>query len=108
MSGGESGEGVREPGLGIDGVELAGLAEAGDDRPVVAAVVGAGEQGVLAVERERPDRAFDGVAVELDEAVVEETDEAIPAGKRLADRVGEHALAAGLRQLGRGTAAGRR
>jgi hypothetical protein len=45
----EAAEDVGEIGLGIDHVELAGLDERGDDAPVDAALVGAGEQRVLAV-----------------------------------------------------------
>jgi hypothetical protein len=44
----------------------------GDHAPVDAALVGAGEQGVLAVEGDRADRALDHVGVDLDAAVVEE------------------------------------
>jgi hypothetical protein len=50
VSAGEALEGVGHPGERVDVVELGCLDKAGDDRPVVAAIVGAGEQGVLAVE----------------------------------------------------------
>ena len=43
----EAGQDVGEIGLGIDGVELAGLDQRSDDAPVDTALVGAGEQSVL-------------------------------------------------------------
>ena len=72
VPGGEAGERVGEPGLRIDTAEFAGLDERGDHRPVVTALVGAGEQGVLAIESERADRAFDGFGVDLDTAIIKE------------------------------------
>jgi hypothetical protein len=43
---------IGKPSKGIDGVELGGLDEAGDDGPVVAAVVGAGkEEGSATIVR---------------------------------------------------------
>jgi hypothetical protein len=42
-----------------------------DDAPVDAALVGAGEQRVLAIERGRADRALDHVGIDLDPAIVE-------------------------------------
>ena len=93
-------EDVGEVGVRIDVVELAGLDQRGDDRPVLAAAVGAGEERVLAVERDRADGALDGVGVDLDPAVVEEAREALPARERVADRLGELALLADERELG--------
>jgi hypothetical protein len=54
MSVDEAAEDIGEIGLGIDRVELAGLDQRGDHAPVHAALIGAGEQGVLAIERNRP------------------------------------------------------
>jgi hypothetical protein len=72
MTVGQLGECIGQPGVRVDAGELAVLDERGDHRPVVAAFVGAGEQGILAVQREGSDRALDGVAVEIDAAIVEE------------------------------------
>ena len=44
-----------QPGVRIDTGYLAVLDERGDDRPVVAAFIGAGEQGILPIEREGSD-----------------------------------------------------
>jgi hypothetical protein len=74
----EAAEDVGEIGLGVDRVELAGLDQRGDDAPVDAALIGAGEQRVLAIERDRADRALDGVGIDLDPAVVKEDGEAGP------------------------------
>jgi len=54
MSVDQAGEGAGEIGLRVDRIELAGLDERRDDAPVDAALVGAGEQRVLAIERDRP------------------------------------------------------
>lgn len=94
VSAGEALEGVGEPGERVDVVELGGLDQAGDDRPVVAAVVGAGEQCVLAIEGNGPDGALDGVAVHLDAAFLEEQRQAGPARGGVTDGVGELALGA--------------
>ena len=84
-------DGVGQIGLRIDGVELGGLDEGRQNSPVLAAAVGSGEQGVLAVQRQRPDGALHGVVVDLDPAIVEEQGEPLPARERIAD---------GLSQLG--------
>ena len=55
VTGGELGESFGQPGVRIDAVELAVFDERGDHRPVVAAFVGAGEQGILAIEGDGPD-----------------------------------------------------
>src|SRR3546814_16630494 len=57
---GEAGEGFGQPLVGVDGAELATFDERGDHRPVVAALVGTGKQGIFAIASQRPDRSFDG------------------------------------------------
>jgi hypothetical protein len=47
---------------------------------MLGAAVGAGEERVFAVERDRADGALDGVVVDFDPAVIEEEAEAGPAG----------------------------
>ncbi len=74
----ELGQRITQLGVGIDGVELAGLDERGDDRPVGAAFVAASEECVLPVQSDRADRALDDVGVDLDAAIVEEAAEALP------------------------------
>ena len=54
-----------------------------------AALIGAGEQGVLAGEGDRADRTLDHVGIDLDPAVVEEDGEAGPVLERVADRLGD-------------------
>ena len=97
---GETGERRGQPCVRVGAGELAVLDERGDHRPVIAALVGAGEQGVLAVEGKRTDGALDGVVVEIDAAIVEKADQAVPAGQRLADRLAETALGADLPPAG--------
>src|SRR3546814_12673786 len=57
---GEAGEGFGQPLEGVDGAELATFDERGDHRPVVAALVGTGKQGIFAMARPR-DRTCSGV-----------------------------------------------
>lgn len=76
----------------VDAGELAVLDERGDHRPVVAAFVGAREQGILTIEGQGADAALHGIAVEIDAAIVEEVRETIPAGERIADRFAELGL----------------
>ena len=94
------GDDVGEVGVRFDAEELAGLDQRGDDGPMLAAAVGAGEECVLAVQRDRPDRAFDDVGVDLDAAVVEEAGEPLPARERIADRFGELCLLTDQSELG--------
>src|SRR5215207_3699725 len=42
---------------------------------------------VLAAERDRPDGAFDGVIIEFNVAVIEETTKGGPAGECISDRI---------------------
>jgi len=80
----------------VDAGVLAVFDECGDHRPVVAALVGACEQSIFAVEGERTDGALDGVVVVIDAAIVEEADEAVPARERVADRLAETAFGTDL------------
>ncbi len=89
MAGDYAGDHVAEVGLRIDAVELAGFDQRRDRCPVLATAIRAGEERILAGERNRPDGAFDDVVVDLDVAIVEEAGEARPAGERIADRLGE-------------------
>jgi len=85
----DPGDDVGEIGEWLDAVELAGLDQRGNDGPMLSTAVGAGEQRIFAVERDRADRAFDDVAVDFDAAVVEELGEALPAREGVADRLGK-------------------
>jgi hypothetical protein len=58
----------------VDAIEFTRLDQRGDDRPVGAALVATCKQRVFAVECDGADRPFDGVAVNLDAAVVERAD----------------------------------
>ena len=78
--------------MGLDGVQLAGLDQRGENGPVLAAAVGACKERVLAVERDGTDGALDGVGVELDAAVVENAAQALSAAEGVADRLGQLAL----------------
>lgn len=99
MTFGDPGDDVGEISLGLDAAELAGFDERGDDGPVLGAAVGAGEQGILAGEHDRPDGPLDGVGVDLDSAVVDEPAQPVPAGEDVADCFGELGLLADPLQL---------
>ncbi len=89
MPGDDALENVGEPGVRLDAIELRRADQGGDDRPVLGAAVRPGEEGVLAGQGDGSDGALDGVGVELDAAVVEEPDEAIPELERVADGLGK-------------------
>src|SRR5574337_817912 len=86
-------EHVGEIGLRFDVVELAGLDQRGDASPVRGPLVVAGEEGVLAIEHDRPDSAFDDVGVELDAAVIKKTREPVPIVQAVTDVLGDRRLA---------------
>jgi hypothetical protein len=90
----DAGDDTGQIGLGIDAVQLGGLDQRGQDRPVFTAAVGAGEQGVLARQRQGADGAFDGVVVDLDATVGEEQGQARPARQGVADGLGQLGLLA--------------
>jgi hypothetical protein len=72
----------------------------GDHAPVDAALVGAGEQGVLAVEGDGTDGALDHVGIDLDPAVVEEDGKPGPELEGVADRFSDTRAAGDLGELG--------
>ena len=80
-------------------VELCRGDEGTDGRPSLSAAIGTGEQMILAPQRDGSDRAFDGIVVELDTAVVQEMTEGRPAGKGVTDRVGEATAARNATKL---------
>ena len=55
MTVGKAGERVGQPRVGVDGAQLAAFDEGRDDGPVISALVGAGKQGVFAIERDGAD-----------------------------------------------------
>ena len=57
----------------VDAGDLAVLDERGDHRQVVAAFVRTGKQGVFSIQNEWADGTFDGIAAEVDTAIIEES-----------------------------------
>ena len=90
---------VGHVGLRIDAVELAGLDERGDDRPILGPAVRAGEESIFAIEGNGSDCALDDIGVDLDAPVVDKARQAVPARQRIADRLGELGLLADQREL---------
>ena len=74
----DAGDDVGEVGVRIDADKLAGFDQRSDHGPVLGTAVGTGEESVLAIEGQGPDRALDGVVVDLDPAVVEEQAQTVP------------------------------
>jgi hypothetical protein len=72
MAGDDAVDDLGEVCLRVDAVRFASFHKRGDRGPVLAATVGAGEERILSVHGDRPDRAFDHVRVDLDAAIVEE------------------------------------
>ncbi|KQV36332.1 hypothetical protein ASC96_28050 [Rhizobium sp. Root1204] len=62
----------------IDGIELAGLNERGDGRPVLSPSVVPGKERILAIEGYRPDGPLDAVVVDLDAPIGQEELQTIP------------------------------
>jgi hypothetical protein len=58
------------------------------------------EEVVLAAERDGADGAFDGVGVEFDAAVIKEAARAAPAGRGIADGIGQAAARWDVGKLG--------
>lgn len=85
MTAGDLGNDVGQVALWIDGVQLTSLDQRGDDCPMFAAVVRTSEERILAVQRNRPDRAFGDVRVDLDATVVDEAHQAFPVRQGIAD-----------------------
>ncbi len=61
----------------IDAVHLAGLDQRGDDGPVFGACVMPCKEGILSVQRDGANGAFDGVVVDLDAAIGKEEAKAL-------------------------------
>lgn len=96
MTIGELGERFGHLDVRVDAYGLAVFGQRGDDRPVVAVLVGARGHGILALEGQRFDRPRNGVGIELDMAVGEKDAEPVPAAERVAYRFGQHALGSDL------------
>lgn len=85
MAGDDPGDHVSEVGVRLDAVELACLDQRSDRCPMLGAPVGAGEERILAVQRNGADGALDDVGVDLDRTVVEESCQTLPTRERVAD-----------------------
>src|SRR5262245_16653668 len=90
----DTGDDVGEIVVRLAGGDLARLDERGDHGPVLGTGVGAGEQSILASERQGENGTLDDVAVDLDASVVEEQAQALPARQSVSDRLGEPGLLA--------------
>lgn len=91
----DAGDRLAQVGFGIDGVELAGLDERGDDGPVFGAAVRAGEQGVLSGQGDggRIDRSTVLESISMVPSSMNRV-RPLPSRQGVADDVGELALLA--------------
>ena len=71
-------EGLRQVGMGLDGVEFARFDQGRDGCPVCGTRIVAREESVLAVQGDGADGALDGIVINLDPAVGEEEAKASP------------------------------
>ena len=65
MAGDDALQDIREAGVRVDVVEPAGADERGENGPVLAAAIRAGEERVATIKGNRTDGALDGVGVGL-------------------------------------------
>src|SRR6516162_6697862 len=65
----ELGQHVGQIGFGIDAVQLTGLNQRGEHRPVFRPFVAAGEQSILSVQSNRSHAALDGIGVDVLESI---------------------------------------
>src|SRR5580704_8020265 len=86
------GQHILKVSAGLHPVELACLDQGAEDRPAGTAAIAAGEQMVLAAERDRADRPLNRVGVEFDPAVMQEPSEARPAAQRITYGFGKRAV----------------
>ena len=91
---GDAVDDVGEPGFWIEAIELGGLGQGVEDGGALAAVVGAGEEIILAAQRQGSDGAFGRVVGHLQPAVGGVAGKGGPSGGGVADGAGEGSLAA--------------
>lgn len=84
----DAGHDVGQVSLRLDAVELAGLDQRGDHRPVLAPVVRTSKQGILPIQSQRPDRALDGVGVDLHSTPAVKAAVVLPIGRQAAIGLG--------------------
>src|SRR5438270_7168784 len=85
----ELGQQVGQVSMRIDAMQFAGLDQRGEHGPVFCPFVAAREQSIFSVERNRAHASLDGIGVDLDEAVVEETQQPIPLIEAVANGLGD-------------------
>ena len=95
---GDAGEHVGEIVLRVEAVELGGFDQRIECRCTAAAGVGAGEQVILAADRDAAQRPLGGIVVEGEPAVIEAAQQRLPARAHIAEGFGQFGFAGELRQ----------
>ena len=94
----ELGEHIDHPRQGIDVVQLASFDQRSSDCPILRTDVVPREECVFASQSNRPDRALDGIGINLDAPIIEEPSEPFPVIEAIADRIGKLRTLGDLRQ----------
>ena len=90
---GDATQGVGEPGLRVDAVELGRLDQGKHCRGALAAAIRAGEQPRLAADCDAAQCPLGGIVGEADAAVVQEAGEGWPALQHVVDCLGDFGMA---------------
>src|SRR3954464_10568025 len=85
----ELGQHVGQVSMRIDAMQFAGLDQRGEHGPVFCPFVAASEQSIFSVESNRAHASLDGIGVDLDAAVVEETQQPLPLIEAVANGLGD-------------------
>ena len=96
----DAAENVGQISLRIDPVHPAGFDDGVHAAGSLSASIGSAEQIILPPENRRPHRALGGIVAHLEPAVGDVAGQRPPARQRIADRLGERALAADPGQRG--------
>ena len=92
------GERISHPRQRIDVVQLASFDERSSDCPILRTDVVSGEERVFACQNKRPDRARNGIGIDLDAPIIKEAGEPFPVFEAVADRVSKLGTLEDLRQ----------
>lgn len=85
--------------LWLDAVQLAGFDERSDETPGSCSLIMAGEQGILAVQRDGANGSLDRIVIDFDGAVIEEPRQPVTTLEAVADDFGHFAALGQERQL---------
>lgn len=97
---GDASEDLAEVGFRIQAIELGGADQAVKRRRPLATGIGAREEIVLSSQGDSTQRAFGGVVVDLDSAILAVTCQRVPPRQRVTDGAGNRRFTRGLANRG--------